>query len=119
MSDLNEYIITCKSYDDLEDLYEDMETPGGSLYIPNRAVELVHRRKISRNTHYMLTEGEAAEIRKDRRVIACERPAEDRGLVFTPLWTQTGDFNKTTGTFSGDDRNWGCLLYTSPSPRDS
>ena len=107
MSDLNEYIITCKSYDDLEDLYEDMETPGGSLYIPNRAVELVHRRKISRNTHYMLTEGEAAEIRKDRRVIACERPAEDRGLVPTPLWTQTGDFNKTTGTFSGDDRNWG------------
>ena len=107
MSDLNEYIITCKSYDDLEDLYEDMETPGGSLYIPNRAVELVHRRKISRNTHYMLTEGEAAEIRKDRRVIACERPAEDRGLVPMPLWTQTGDFNKTTGTFSGDDRNWG------------
>ena len=84
-----------------------METPGGSLYIPDRAVELVHRRTISRNTHYMLTEGEAAEIRKDRRVIACERPAEDRGLVFTPLWTQTGDFNKTTGTFSGDDRNWG------------
>ena len=107
MSDLNEYIITCKSYDDLEDLYEDMETPGGSLYIPNRAVELVHRRTISRNTHYMLTEGEAAEIRKDRRVIACERPAKDRGLVPTPLWTQTGDFNKTTGTFSGDDRNWG------------
>lgn len=107
MSDLNEYIITCKSYDDLEDLYEDMETPGGSLYIPNRAVELVHRRKISRNTHYMLNEGEAAEIRKDRRVIACERPAKDRGLVPTPLWTQTGDFNKTTGTFSGDDKNWG------------
>jgi plastocyanin len=84
-----------------------METPGGSLYIPDRAVDLVHRRAISRNTHYMLTEEEAAEIRNDERVIACERLAKDRGIVPDYLWTQTGDFNKTTGTFAGDDRNWG------------
>ena len=70
---MNEYIVTCRSYEDLENLYDDMETPGGSLYIPDRAVDLVHRRAISRNTHYMLTEEEAAEIRNDERVIACER----------------------------------------------
>ena len=87
---MNEYIVTCRSYEDLENLYDDMETPGGSLYIPDRAVDLVHRRAISRNTHYMLTEEEAVEIRNDERVIACERLAKDRG----------------------------CLLYTSPSPRD-
>ena len=104
---MNEYIVTCRSYEDLEDLYDDMETPGGSLYIPDRAVDLVHRRAISRNTHYMLTEEEAAEIRNDSRVIACERPAKDRGIVPEYFWTQTGDFNKTTGTFAGDDRNWG------------
>ena len=50
---MNEYIVTCRSYEDLENLYDDMETPGGSLYIPDRAVDLVHRRAISRNTHYM------------------------------------------------------------------
>ena len=104
---MNEYIVTCRSRADLEDLYNDMETPGGSLYIPDREVELVHRRAISRNTHYMLTEEEAAEIRKDERVIACERLAKDRGITPTPFWTQTGDFNKTTSTFAGNDKNWG------------
>ena len=104
---MNEYIVTCRSRADLEDLYNDMETPGGSLYIPDREVELVHRRAISRNTHYMLTEEEAAEIRKDERVIACERLAKDRGIVPEYFWTQTGDFEKTTGTLQSDDKNWG------------
>ena len=104
---MNEYIVTCRSYEDLENLYDDMETPGGSLYIPDRAVDLVHRRAISRNTHYMLTEEEAAEIRNDERVIACERLAKDRGIVPDYFWTQTNDFNKTTATFAGDDKNWG------------
>ena len=104
---MNEYIVTCRSYEDLEDLYDDMETPGGSLYIPDRAVDLVHRRAISRNTHYMLTEEEAVEIRNDERVIACERLAKDRGIVPDYLWVQTGDFEKTTGTLQSDDKNWG------------
>ena len=104
---MNEYIITCRSYEDLENLYDDMETPGGSLYIPDRAVDLVHRRTISRNTHYMLTEEEAVEIRNDERVIACERPAKHRGLVPDYLWTQTGDFEKTSGSLQSDDKNWG------------
>ena len=104
---MNEYIVTCKSYEDLENFYDDMETPGGSLYIPNRSVDLVHRRTISRNTHYMLTEEEAVEIRKDERVIACERPAKDRGIEIVPYWTQTGNFSKEWSTFDEDDKNWG------------
>lgn len=104
---MNEYIVTCRSYEDLEDLYDDMETSGGSLYIPDRAVDLVHRRAISRNTHYMLTEEEAVEIRNDERVIACERLAKDRGIVPDYLWTQTDDFNKTYTTFDSSDKNWG------------
>ena len=69
---MNEYIVTCRSYEDLEDLYDDMETPGGSLYIPDRAVDLVHRREISRNTHYMLTEEEAAVFHPEIRDYGCE-----------------------------------------------
>jgi len=107
MSELKEYIVTCRSYEDLEDLYDDMETSGGSLHIPDRAVDLVYRRAISRNTHYMLTEEEAVEIRNDERVIACERLAKDRGIVPEYLWTQTGDFEKTSGTLQSDDKNWG------------
>ena len=105
---MKEYILTCRSYEDLEDLYNDMETPGGSLYIPDRAVELVHRRTISRNTHYMLTEEEAVEIRNDPRVLGCEITFKDSEIIKVGYdWTQTADFNKTTGTFSGDDKNWG------------
>jgi hypothetical protein len=104
---MNEYIVTCKNRDDLVSLYDDLETPGGSLYIPDRAVDLVDRREISRNTHYTLSEEEAVEVRKDPRVLACERPAEDRGFVPDYLWEQTGDFNKTPGTFASDDKNWG------------
>lgn len=107
MSELKEHIVTCRSYEDLENLYDDMETLGGSLHIPDRAVDLVHRRAISRNTHYMLTEEEAAEIRNDERVIACERLAKDGGIIPDYMWTQTGDFEKTTGTFQSDDKNWG------------
>ena len=104
---MKEYIVTCKTHEDLQSLYDDMETPGGSLYIPDRAVELVQRRNISRNTHYMLTESEANEISQDSRVLACELNPLDRGIEFVPLWTQTGDFDKTTSNLDNDDKNWG------------
>ena len=48
---------------DLDEFYNDIETPGGSLYIPDREVETVERRRNSRNTHYMLTAEEAEEIK--------------------------------------------------------
>ena len=60
--DMKEYIVTCKSRENLQSLYNDMETEGGTLYIPNREIELVDRREVSRNTHYKLTEDEAELI---------------------------------------------------------
>jgi len=61
---LREWIVTLHNKEDLEDFYNDMETPGGNLYIPDRAVDLVNRREISRNTHYMLTDEEVEEVKK-------------------------------------------------------
>ena len=91
---MKEYIVTCNSKEDLDSLYDDMETTGGSLYIPDRAVELTNRRAISRNTHYMLTESEAEEIRKDSRVLSCELTWEEQGVEVGTDWIQTGDFDK-------------------------
>ena len=65
---LKEYVISVYSHEDLENFYEDMETPGGSLYIPDRKVELSLRRPDSRNTHYLLTDEEAVLIQQDPRV---------------------------------------------------
>jgi hypothetical protein len=40
-----------------------METPGGALFIPDRAVPVFDRRPVSRNTHYRLTDEEAELIK--------------------------------------------------------
>ena len=37
---LQVYMVTLKDSADLDDFYNDMETPGGALTIPNRAVDL-------------------------------------------------------------------------------
>ena len=70
MSDIKEYIVTLQNFEDLESFYEDMESPGGALYIPNRAVEVALKRSTSRNTHYYLTDDEATALRNDSRVSA-------------------------------------------------
>lgn len=85
-----EYIVTCKTREDLESLYNDLETPGGSLYIPDRAVECLNKRPISRNTHYSLTDEEAASVKQDERVLDVELTPEELGIEFHPNVTIEG-----------------------------
>lgn len=106
MSELKEYIVTLKNYEDLNNFYDDMETLGGSITIPNRKVECSCRRTISRNTHYMLSDEEAEQVRNDSRVLACEEPASKRGIFPIHHWTQTGNFEKSS-TVDTNDKNWG------------
>lgn len=108
MSDLKEYIVTLKNRNDLDAFYEDMETPGGALYIPDRAVELTLRRSTSRNTHYRLTAEEAALIKQDPRVAAIELTPAERGLVVRSNYTQTGNWNKSS-QLNANHKNWGLL----------
>jgi hypothetical protein len=102
--DLKEYIVTLYRYEDLEDFYEDMETPGGSLYIPNRRVDITLRRPISRNTYYMLTEEEAELIKKDERVwdvvLKEEIKFKPRSIVNNSPYTVSGDFWKDCDSIS-------------------
>ena len=103
---MQEYVVTLKSYDDLESFYEDMETEGGSITIPNRTVDCASRRDISRNTHYMLTEEEAELVRNDDRVLAVELLPSLRDIKPTPFWEQFDDFEKSS-TIGTNDKNWG------------
>jgi len=91
---MREYIVTCKTKEDLQSLYDDMETPGGNLYIPDREVELKHRRPISRNTHYMLTEEEAEQIKQDPRVLDVALTPEERGAKIKPLYIIEGEITE-------------------------
>ena len=105
-----EHIVTLWRHEDLPGFYDDMETPGGDLFIPSRSVELTLRRTISRNTNYMLTPLEAKYLSLDERVrdvIAVEDipPATING------YENSGDWERSYTAATSDDQNWG--LYRS------
>ena len=116
--ELKEWIVTLHRREDLESFYEDMETPGGNLFIPDRAVDVAHRRTISRNTHYMLTDDEANLVRQDERVWGVDL-AELVEITTRPQYTITnGDFDK--GWFdSATDVNWGLLRHSEATNRSN
>ncbi|MBT4994847.1 MAG: S8 family serine peptidase [Hellea sp.] len=107
---MKEWIITLHNKNDLESFYEDMETPGGQLYIPGRAVQCSDKRPISRNTHYMLEDDEVDLIRQDPRVWDLDLK-ELIDFTTKPAYKITnGDFAKDFNLDSGDT-NWGLLRH--------
>ena len=115
---LNEWIVTLHRKEDLEGFYQDMETPGGNLFIPNRAVEVAHKRPISRNTHYMLTHDEVELIKADDRVWDVEL-AELIEITTKPHYIITnGEFDKST-TDDSSDINWGLLRHSEETNRSN
>lgn len=113
---MREYIITLKDHNDSDGFYEDMETEGGSITIPNRACECCNRRAISRNTHYHLTYDEARQVLDDDRVLAVELIPSERGIKPIPYsWiTSSTTFDKRVASDAGDD-NWGFVTSSSPN----
>lgn len=109
--DLKEYVVTLKNKEDLNDFYNDMETPGGDLYIPDRAVDVSARRSISRNTHYMLSDTEVEQLRNDPRVLAVDLPPKAKGIEIVRFWEQAADFEKGT-SITSTDKNWGLYRVT-------
>lgn len=113
---MREYIITLKDHNDSDGFYDDMETEGGSITIPNRACECCNRREISRNTHYHLTYDEARQVLDDDRVLAVELTPNERGIKPIPFsWiTSSANFDKATASDS-NDINWGFVTSSSPT----
>ena len=103
-----EYIVSLNKGVNYEAFNQEMIASTGGGDIPGRTVDVANARPLSqRNTHYMLTDEEAAKLSSDTRVLAVElRPdlRDDIDLVRTA--TQTGDFTKTT-LDRGDFVNWG------------
>jgi hypothetical protein len=118
--DQREYIVTLHFMKDSDSFYEDMETPGGNLYIPDRVVECTNRRTISRNTHYMLTYDEAKTISHDLRVLAVAIGKE--GLKELGVKTITNGYSQQSEYFSkenindANNINWGFIRSSSKTP---
>jgi hypothetical protein len=112
MSDMKEYVVTLRNRSDIDAFYDDMESVGGDLYIPNRRVDIAQLREISRNTHYYLTDEEAVQLRNDPRVLAVELLPSALGVEPVPHWTQSGNFEKSA-TIDTNDKNWGLYRIAS------
>ena len=106
--DTKEYVVVLNERTDLDDFYTDMEQQSRYEYIPNRPVELVYRRPMSRSTHYLLTDEEAAALKQDPRVLSLDEPYYTRGLKVMPMGQYSTNWNKS-GIDSQTSLNWGLL----------
>lgn len=109
---MEEYVITLHNKEDLDDFYNDMETPGGDLYIPDRAVNVELRRPISRNTHYMLTPEEVIELKQDPRVWDVKSANHIRSARGSyDGFGEGGTFERDNLIPNSTDKNWGLYKH--------
>lgn len=102
-----EFIVTLKDYDFLENFYQDMESEGTSkLFIPSRSVPCVDHRPTSRNTHYLLTKDEARELAKDPRIESIGLKLKDPLVNPKIHASQTATWSRSDAIEEGQ-RNWG------------
>lgn len=109
---LKEYVVTLHDYEDLEKFYEDMETPGGDLYIPDRMVENTCRIPGSRNSHYLLSDKEVKILCEDSRVRGIRRvySSEHYKRSLRAFDTITSSqWSKDYTTVNPGDINWAIL----------
>jgi hypothetical protein len=108
---LQEYVVNCISMDALQSLYDDIETEGGSGFIPSRAIDVYKRRPLSKNTHYMLTSKEAKQLKDDSRIASIQNANLIRASIRMASYTQTATFSKTppSSPITSDYKNWGLV----------
>ena len=108
--DEKEYIVTVKEGVDWREVHEDLTKENQKQFIPNHKVQVDDLREINkRNTHYHLSDQEAAELRKDSRIEAVEIP-----MVPQKKALQEGNFNRAGGD-TGQQDNWGLLRHIADS----
>jgi len=103
-----EYVVTLHNRDDLEQFYNEMQLSN---------FPLVLKRPLSRNTHYMMTEEQAEQLRQDPRVWGVE-PVDNfavrpQAIINNTSYTKGGTFWKDDtfppATVSQTDFQWGHL----------
>ena len=100
------YVVTLKNKSDLDDFYSEMESSNGTENIPNRKVQCLLKRPISRSTHYQLTDEEASKLKNDDRVSDVQEPYYNRGIKLGIDWDepQSGNWDKIPD--AAQDKNW-------------
>jgi len=115
-----EYTVIANTREDLPALEAEITASSGAGPIPDRSVDIANPRPGSRiQTHFMLTDEEAEELRNDPRVRAVEIPPEQRDDISIGLNAYQfdgGDFEFYRGSGADTNRlNWGlkrCIKET-------
>jgi hypothetical protein len=105
---MEDYIVTLHKKEELDGFYDDMETEGGTVYIPERRVVVSARKPMSRSTIYILTEEEVQLLKNDIRVRSVVR-VSDVGDFEPMSFTRSGDYDKSMVYQTPDSpnsRNW-------------
>lgn len=120
--EVKEYIVTLHSADDLDAFYNEMESAGNlpATSVPERKIDCINRRPSSRNTHYLLTDWEAMELRADPRVRSVTLHSKYLGIKageYASTKTQTSsNWNKSNST-SNNMLNFALLRCTETATR--
>lgn len=75
MSEEKDYNVVFHNQEDQEEFYEQMETDGktdANNFVPDRAVQVIHRKEHRKQTLYYLTDEEAKKLEQDPRVRGIE-----------------------------------------------
>lgn len=87
-----EYTVIANTREDLPALEAEITASSGAGPIPNRSVDIANPRPGSKiQTHFMLTDAEAEELRKDPRVRAVEIPPDQRDDISIGLHAYQND----------------------------
>jgi subtilisin family serine protease len=103
-----EYTVIANTREDLPALEAEITASSGAGPIPNRRVDIANPRPGSRiQTHFMLTDAEAEELRKDPRVRAVEIPPEQRDDIQIGIHANQNDNFYRGSNTSSEYVNWG------------
>lgn len=111
-----EYIVTLRDPDDWDQFHEEMVKADNVPHIPDRPVDCSNERPFSdRQTHYLLTDDEAAALRIDPRVLLVELdPSEIPELSFRTTGSRYGTYDNSN-LLAANMKNWGLLRSSSVS----
>lgn len=114
-----EYVVTVIQGVDWQEVHKDIvndtfsNNSVDSNIVPDRPCPCVKERPLNkRNTHYLLTDEEAKNLRNDSRVSGVE--AIESIPEPEPQVVQDGAFNRSTAS-SGQQDNWGLIRHTAES----
>ena len=107
MTTLKEYVITVRDWNDVDPIYDQMEAVSGSKYIPDRSVEVLEEKPISRSTHYLMTDEEAQALKQDPRILDVDIPTYQKpGVKLLPCFEQYSDRWDKSLPGTVVDKNW-------------